>query len=183
LSYVGEFGWELYTSAEYGLRLWSVLWEAGKPLDAIAGGRGAFDGLRLEKGYRSWGKDMTTEDNPYEAGLGFTVKLQKGDFVGRPKLEELADTPPSRRLSCLTLDEPLDVVMGKEPVYAGSEVLGWVTSAAYGYAVGRCIAYAYLPAERATEGTGVEIEYFGERLPATVRAEPLWDPKMERMKV
>ena len=180
---MGELGWELYTSAEYGVRLWSVLWEAGEPLDAIAGGRGAFDGLRLEKGYRSWGKDMTTEDNPYEAGLGFTVKLQKGDFVGRAKLEELADIPPSRRLSCLTLDEPLDVVMGKEPVYAGSEVLGWVTSAAYGYTVGRCIAYAYLPAEQATEGTEVEIEYFGERLPATVRAEPLWDPKMERMKV
>jgi dimethylglycine oxidase len=183
LSYVGELGWELYTSAEYGLRLWSVLWEAGEPLDAIAGGRGAFDGLRLEKGYRAWGKDMTTEDNPYEAGLGFTVKLKKRDFIGRAKLEELADTPPSRRLSCLTLDEPLDVVMGKEPVYGGSEVLGWVTSAAYGYAIGCCIAYAYLPAEQATEGTSVEIEYFGERLPATVRAEPLWDPKMERMKV
>ncbi|CAN5581105.1 FAD-dependent oxidoreductase [soil metagenome] len=182
LSYVGELGWELYTSAEYGLRLWDLLWESGGSLGIVAGGRGAFDGLRLEKGYRSWGKDMTTEDDPYEAGLGFTVKLDKEDFIGRTKLEELSTSPPRRRLSCLTLDEPRDVVMGKEPVYAGDDVVGWVTSAAYGHSVGHCIAYSYLPAELSAEGTSVEIEYFGKRLAATVRTEPLWDPKMERMR-
>src|SRR3712207_3433539 len=73
LSYVGELGWELYTTADLGLRLWDLLWEAGQPLGVIAGGRGGFSGLRLEKGYRMWGKDMTNEHDPYEAGLGFAV--------------------------------------------------------------------------------------------------------------
>lgn len=184
LSYVGELGWELYTSAEYGLRLWDLLWEAGKPLGIMAGGRGAFEGLRLEKGYRAWGKDMTTEDNPYEAGLGFTVKLDKGDFIGRSALVELGGASQvARKLTCLTLDDPAAIVMGKEPVYAADDgAVGWVTSAAYGYTVGRCISYAYLPAEACNVGTRMEIEYFGKRLAATVAAEPLWDPQMERMR-
>src|SRR5215218_4494322 len=75
LSYVGEVGWEIYTTADLGLRLWDHLWKAGQPFGMIAGGRGAFNGLRLEKGYRMWGADMTTEHDPYEAGLGFAVKL------------------------------------------------------------------------------------------------------------
>jgi glycine cleavage system aminomethyltransferase T/glycine/D-amino acid oxidase-like deaminating enzyme len=183
LSYVGELGWEIYCSAEHGLRLWDLLWDSGRDLGVVAAGRGAFEGLRLEKGYRAWGKDMTTEDNPYEAGLEFTVKLDKGPFIGRPALERLG--PPQdakRRLSCLTLDEPSAVVMGKEPVYAGGSPVGWVTSASYGHSVGRCIAYSYLPVEVAAPGTAVEVEYFGDRLAATVSTEPLWDPKMERMR-
>ncbi|HEU5483843.1 MAG TPA: FAD-dependent oxidoreductase, partial [Microlunatus sp.] len=83
LSYVGELGWEIYTSADQGLRLWDVLWAAGQDLGVIAAGRAAFNSLRLEKGYRAWGHDMTTEHNPYEAGLGFAVRPQKGEFVGR----------------------------------------------------------------------------------------------------
>jgi glycine cleavage system aminomethyltransferase T len=183
LSYVGELGWELYASADLGLRLWDLLWVAGRPLGAIAGGRGAFDSLRLEKGYRAWGKDMSTEDDPYQVGLGFAVKLDKQGFVGRDALLERgrADVP-NRRLSCLTLDEPGRVVMGKEPVYHDGEVVGFVTSAAYGYSVGCGIAYAHLPAVLGEPGTSVAIEYFGERLPATVATEPLWDPKMERLR-
>jgi glycine cleavage system aminomethyltransferase T len=182
LSYVGELGWELYCSAEYGLRLWDLLWGAGEPLGVIAGGRGAFEGLRLEKGYRAWGKDMTTEDDPYEAGLAWTTTLDKGEFIGRGALARLGERPPARRLSPLLLDDPGAVVMGKEPVYADGEVVGWVTSAAYGHCLGRCIAYAYLPAELAEEGTPLAIEYFGERRPATAATEPLWDPRMERMR-
>ena len=83
LSYVGELGWEIYTSADLGLRLWDVLWAAGQDLGVIAAGRAAFNSLRLEKGYRAWGHDMTTEHNPYEAGLGFAVRPDKGEFVGR----------------------------------------------------------------------------------------------------
>ena len=86
LSYVGELGWELYTSADLGLRLWDVLLAAGSDHGIIAAGRAAFNSLRLEKGYRSWGHDMTTEHNPYEAGLGFAVRPDKGDFVGRAAL-------------------------------------------------------------------------------------------------
>ncbi|WP_235882617.1 GcvT family protein [Streptomyces apricus] len=82
LSYVGELGWELYTSADLGLRLWDTLWEAGREHGVIAAGRSAFNSLRLEKGYRAWGVDMTDEHDPYEAGVGFAVRLDKGDFVG-----------------------------------------------------------------------------------------------------
>ncbi len=181
VSYVGELGWELYTTAEYGLRLWDLLWEAGQPLGVIAGGRGGFDALRLEKGYRSWGKDMWAEHDPYEAGLGFTVKMGKGDFLGREALQRKGDRP-ARRLSCLTLDDPRQVVMGKEPVFAAGQPVGFVTSAAHGYSVGRSIAYAWLPADLAEPGTAVEVEYFGQRYPATVTAEPLFDPTMSRMR-
>ena len=86
VSYVGELGWELYTTADMGLKLWDTLWAAGREHGLIAAGRSAFGSLRLEKGYRSWGVDMTTEHDPYEAGLGFAVRMDKGDFVGREAL-------------------------------------------------------------------------------------------------
>ncbi|MDH6125487.1 FAD-dependent oxidoreductase [Kitasatospora sp. GP82] len=178
VSYVGELGWELYTSADNGLRLWDMLWEEGRTLGAVAAGRSAFNSLRLEKGYRAWGTDLTTEHNPYEAGLGFAVRLDKGPFIGRDALLAAAGSEPLRRLSCLVLDDPHAVVMGREPVYAAGSPAGYVTSAAYGYTVGKSIAYAWLPARATVPGNRVEIEYFGERLPATVSAEPLFDPRM-----
>ncbi|MEV6654627.1 FAD-dependent oxidoreductase [Streptomyces sp. NPDC051219] len=179
LSYVGELGWELYTSADLGARLWDTLWEAGRELGAIAAGRSAFNSLRLEKGYRAWGQDMTAEDSPYEAGLGFAVRTDKGEFTGRAALER---RPVARRLVSLTLDDPAAVVLGKEPVYAGGEPVGHVTSAGYGYSVGRCVAYAWLPVPAAAPGTAVHVEYFGEKVPATVAAEPLFDPEMSRIR-
>ena len=182
VSYVGELGWEIYTSSDLGLRLWNLLWNAGGEHGVIAGGRGAFNGLRLEKGYRAWGGDMTTEHDPYEAGLGFAVKLDKGDFVGREALEKRKEEGPRRKLACLTLDDPEVVVMGSEPVFANGEAVGYVTSAAYGYSIGQSIAYAWVPPELAEEGTKLEIEYFAERHPATVAEEPLFDPEMRRMR-
>jgi dimethylglycine oxidase len=181
LSYVGELGWELYAAADLGQRLWDLLWRAGQPHGVIAGGRGAFNGLRMEKGYRMWGMDMWSEHDPYEAGLGFAVKLDKGDFVGRAALERRRDAGPSRRLACLTVDDGT-VLMGKEPVWAGGRVVGFVTSAAYGHAVQRSIAYAWLPAELASQGTPVEIEYFAARHPATVAPDPIFDASMRRMR-
>ena len=181
LSYVGELGWELYTSAEFGLRLWDLLWEAGRPHDMIAGGRGAFTGLRLEKGYRAWGQDMWSEHDPYEAGLGFTVKLDKGDFIGRDALRRRREEGMSRRLCCLTVDDGTFLV-GKEPVYSGGARVGFVTSAAYGYSVGQSIAYAWLPEGLAKQGAPVEIEYFAQRHPATVSEDPLFDRDMTRMR-
>ncbi|SNS70207.1 Glycine cleavage system T protein (aminomethyltransferase) [Asanoa hainanensis] len=177
LSYVGELGYELYTTADLGLKLWDTLWAAGQELGIVAGGRGAFASLRLEKGYRLFGTDLTYEHDPYEAGLDFAVKLDKGDFLGRSALA--SRTNLARRLTCLTLAE---VVMGKEPVYAGDECVGHVTSAAYGYTVGTGIAYAWLPASLATPGQTVHIGYFDRRVPATVAAEPLFDPRMERLR-
>lgn len=181
LSYVGELGWELYTSAEYGLSLWDSLWKAGQKHGIIAGGRVAFNSLRLEKGFRSWGTDMTTEHDPYEAGLGFAVKADKEDYVGQLALEERASGTPARRLACLTVDDGKSVCLGREPVFYEGKVVGYVTSAAFGYTVGRAIAYAYLPSNIG-EGQSVEIEYFSRRIRATVRPEPLYDPKMTRLR-
>ncbi|MEU5777544.1 FAD-dependent oxidoreductase [Streptomyces venezuelae] len=178
LSYVGELGWELYTTADLGLRLWDTLWEAGQTHGVIAAGRSAFNSLRLEKGYRAWGHDMTTEHNPYEAGVGFAVRMNKGDFVGRSALEGLER--PIRKLTALLLDDPAAVVLGKEPVYVDGVPSGYVTSASYGYTLGRCVAYAWLPLLET--GTGVHVEYFGEKVPATVAEEPLFDPEMTRIR-
>ena len=181
LSYVGELGWEIYTSADLGLRLWDVLWAAGQDLAVIAAGRAAFNSLRLEKGYRAWGHDMTTEHNPYEAGLGFAVRPAKGEFVGRSAIAGMTADTVSRRLSCLTVDDGESVVLGHEPVFLDGQPAGYVTSAAFGHTIGRPIAYAWLPAS-ATPGTSVEIEYFGRRIPATVATEPLVDPDMARIR-
>ncbi len=177
LSYVGELGWELYTTADRGLALWDLLWGAGQQHGVVAAGRSAFNSLRLEKGYRLWGTDMTAEHTPYEAGLGFAVKPAKGDFVGRAALEGRAVT---RSLTCLVLDDPAAVVLGKEPVHVDGQCQGHVTSAAFGYTVGRTVAYAWLPVVEV--GTAVEVEYFGTRYPATVAAEPLYDPSMAKIR-
>ncbi|GGO14944.1 sarcosine dehydrogenase [Microbispora rosea subsp. aerata] len=181
LSYIGELGWELYTTADLGAKLWDTLWEAGQRYGVIAGGRGAFSSLRLEKGYRSFGADMTYEHDPYEAGLGFAVKLDKGDFIGREALLRRKENV-RRRLTCLTIDDPAQVVMGKEPVYDGATAVGYVTSAAFGYTIGKGIAYAWLPAELATPGRALEIGYFDRRVAAVVAEEPLFDPAMERLR-
>ena len=101
VTYVGELGWELYCATEYGGALWDAIWEAGREHGLVAGGYKAIDSLRLEKGYRVWGADITPEDTPYEAGLGFAVKPDKGDFVGRDALSGKPE--PERRLRCLTL--------------------------------------------------------------------------------
>ncbi|WP_393085725.1 FAD-dependent oxidoreductase [Streptomyces sp. LN704] len=180
LSYVGELGWELYTTADLGLRLWDTLWEAGQPHGVVAAGRSAFNSLRLEKGYRAWGTDMTDEHNPFEAGVGFAVRMDKDGFVGQEALQGLAAAEPARRLTPLLLDDPASVVLGKEPVHVDGAPAGYVTSASYGYTLGRCVAYAWLPALPA--GTGVHIEYFGEKIPATVADEPLFDPGMTRIR-
>ena len=179
LSYVGELGWELYTPAEFGRRLWDAIWAAGQPHGLIAAGRRAFESLRLEKGYRLWGTDMTREDSPAEAGIGFAVRPGARDFVGRIAV---AGLPVTRLLTCLTLDDPRRVVLGSEPVYQDAEVVGYVTSAEQGYTTGVSIAYAWLPPELAEPGVQVEIEYFGERLAATVTAEPVFDPEGKRVR-
>jgi glycine cleavage system aminomethyltransferase T/glycine/D-amino acid oxidase-like deaminating enzyme len=182
ISYAGELGWELYGPFAMGARAWELLWEAGWDRGLVAAGLGAFDTLRLEKGYRLWGQDIDTEHDPFEAGLGFAVKMDKGPFQGRGALQRALERGLSRKLTCTTLDDPRHVVMGKEPIRAGGRVVGYVTSAGYGYSVGRCVAYGYLPVELVVPGTKVEIEYFDERLPATVAEDPLWDPKGERLK-
>ncbi|MEM8504927.1 MAG: FAD-dependent oxidoreductase [Cyanobacteria bacterium P01_D01_bin.1] len=168
VSYVGEEGWEIYAPTESGLKLWDTLWAAGQTHGIIAAGMGAFETLRLEKGFLFWGHDIHTEYDPYEAELGFAVKLDKGDFIGKEALLQRKEYA-SRKLCFLTLDDSSAVVMGKEPVVAeNGKVLGYATSAGYGYSLGKCVVYAYLPLGFATPGMAVTIEYFGQALAATV---------------
>ena len=181
LSYVGELGWEIYTTADRGQALWDILWKAGQDHGVIAAGRTAFNSLRLEKGYRSWGADMTTEHDPYEAGVGFAVKKGKEGYVGCAALEGRSEKTATKRLRCLTVDDGCSVVLGKEPVFHNGEAKGYITSAAFGYTVRKPVAYAYLPSALA-EGDAVEIEYFGKRIAATVTQEPLYDPDMSRLR-
>jgi glycine cleavage system T protein len=183
VTYVGELGWELYCPTEFGLRLWDTLWEAGAPFGMVAGGYKAIDSMRLEKGYRAWGADMTPDETPDQAGLGFAVKLEKGaDFIGLSSLVEARSRPMSSTLACLVLDEPRSVALGEEPVRVGGRVSGRVTSGGYGYTVGSSIAYAYLPPDDAAAGTKVEVEIFGRWVPGVVSEEPLFDPKGERIR-
>jgi glycine cleavage system aminomethyltransferase T/glycine/D-amino acid oxidase-like deaminating enzyme len=177
VTYVGELGWELYCPMEFGAALWRTLWEAGRPHGLVAGGYRAIDSLRLEKGYRVWGGDITPDDTPYEGGVGFCVRADK-DFLGRDAL----DAAPARRLCCIVLADPRSVALANEPVRVGGGIAGRVTSGGYGYTVERSIAYAYLPAEHASAGTEVAVEIFGEWVDGEVVREPLWDPEGSRVR-
>jgi glycine cleavage system aminomethyltransferase T/glycine/D-amino acid oxidase-like deaminating enzyme len=183
VTFVGELGWELYCPTEYGAGLWRTLWQAGREHGLLAGGYRAIDSLRLEKGYRVWAADITPDETPYEAGLGFCVK-QDAAFLGSTALGVGADArppPAQRRLRCLVLEDPRSVALGNEPVRVGGEVVGRVTSGGYGYTVERSIAYAYVPA--AVElGTPVEVDIFGRWVAGEVAREPLVDPKGERVR-
>jgi 4-methylaminobutanoate oxidase (formaldehyde-forming) len=174
VTFVGEFGWELYAGAEYTLTLWDLLLESGIARPA---GYRAIDSMRLEKGYRVWGSDITPETTPDEAGLSFAVRGD-GDFLGRDAL--LAGTP-GRRLRCLVLADPSTACLGSEPVRVDGVPVGRVTSGGIGYRVGASIAYAYLPAE-VPVGTEVEVGVFGEWERATVTEEPLFDPTNSRVR-
>jgi len=175
VTYVGELGWELYCPSEYGATLWDSLCVDG----VTPGGYRAIDALRLEKGYRAWASDLTAETTPYEAGLGFAVKRDKGEFIGRDAL----DPEPAQRLVCLVLEDPRAIALGSEPVRdADGALVGRVTSGGYGYAVGASIALAYVPVSHAAPGTALAVDIFGEWVAAEVRAEPLYDPKGERVR-
>jgi 4-methylaminobutanoate oxidase (formaldehyde-forming) len=183
VTYVGELGWEFYCPMEYGLRLWDILWETGKPEGMVAGGYKAIDTLRLEKGYRYWSGEISPDYNPLEAGMSFAVKLDKAEFIGKEALVELKKTGLMRKLCCLTLTDNRTIALGKEPIRTkDGEVIGWVASGGYGYSVEKSIIFAYLPIEYANLGAEFEIEFFGEQVGAIVAQSPLWDPKGERIK-
>jgi glycine cleavage system T protein len=183
VTYVGELGWELYAPAEYGRALWRSLWDAGGDHGLVAGGYRAIDALRLEKGYRVWSSDITPEETPYEAGLGFAVKLDKGvAFIGREALVAAKAAGPRKRLRCLVLDDRRSVALGNEPVRVDGRIVGRVTSGGYGFAVERSIAYAYVPPDQAAIGTRGDVEVFGEWIGFEIAREPLWDPEGARIR-
>ena len=179
VTYVGELGWELHIPTEYAAHVYELLWAAGQDLGIANAGYRALESLRLEKGYRYWGGDITPDYNPFEAGLGFCVKLDGGDFLGREALVKAKAAGPARKLCCFTLERETSVHGGEAILHHG-RVLGVTTSGGFGYTVDRSIVYGYV----ATEDAGhhaYEIEVFGEAIAATRQARSLYDPKRERI--
>jgi glycine cleavage system aminomethyltransferase T/glycine/D-amino acid oxidase-like deaminating enzyme len=180
ITYVGELGYELYAPNAWAVQMWDRLMAAGQRHGIAPVGYRALESLRLEKGYRYFGTDLTASDTPYESGLGFCVALDKPDFIGREALATDAAQHPERRLRTLTIgaSEPL-TLYGGEAVRRETEVIGRLTSCAYGYTVGRMVALARLPAALGT-GTAVEVELFGDVVSARVEPDALYDPQGER---
>jgi glycine cleavage system aminomethyltransferase T len=130
-----------------------------------------------------WSGEISPNYTPYEAGLGFAIKLDKGDFIGRKALLGQKESGIKQKLCCLTLSDSRTVALGKEPIRTkDGKIIGWVASGGYGYSVGKSILYAYLPIEYSKTGTELEVEFFGEQVGAVVAQAPLWDPKGERIK-
>ena len=182
VTYVGELGWELYPPTEYAVALWDALMEAGTPHGMMPAGYRAIDSLRLEKGYRAWAADITPEDDPFEAGLGFAVRIGVPGFIGKEALERKRAEGPQRVLSCLVLDDARAMVLGNEPVFHDGAVVSRVTSGGIGYSVERSIAFAYLPPALAEPTTHLEVRVFDRIVGADVVRAPLWDPSNERIR-
>jgi len=204
VTYVGELGWEFYVALERAITVWDALMDAGRAFGIRPAGYKCLDSLRLEKGYRYWSADITPVENPYEAGLGFCVKLSKGDgstrspcnFVGREALLKIKSEGTQRRLCTVTIGpSPVAAgdeggggvgtwvgVYGGEAVYADGRLVGRLRSGGYGYTVGKTIGYVYLPLELAKTGTRLEVEVFGERIGAEVAADVLYDSKGVRVR-
>jgi len=183
VSYVGELGWELYAPSERAMMLWDALYEAGKEFGLEVGGYKVLDSLRLEKGYRYFTADVTPMENPYAAGLGFCVALDKGNFIGREALLKIKEKGLDHKLCTLVLDgEDYLPVYGGEAVYLDGEVVSRVRSGGYGYTLKRNIVYAYLPKALAKTGTRLMIDVFDAVHPAEVAANVLLDPKGEKLR-
>jgi glycine cleavage system T protein len=171
VTYVGELGWELYVQPEWAVQVWDRLMAAGRDAGIRAGGYRALDSLRMEKGYRYYGTDLTLLDNPYEAGLGFCVRLEKGDFNGRESLVAAREAGIKRRLRTLAVgDEEYVPIYGGEAVHHEGRVVGRVRSCAYGFTVKKNLAYSYLPVEL-RPGDQVQVEVFGDLVGAAVTAD------------
>jgi 4-methylaminobutanoate oxidase (formaldehyde-forming) len=184
VTYVGELGWELYIEPRWAVPVWDALMAAGQPHGIAVGGYKVLDSLRLEKGYRYFSADVTPLENPYEADLGFCVRLDKGDFIGREALLKVKAAGLTQKLCTLTIGgADYLTIYGGEAVHAGGRVLGRLRSGGYGYTVSKNIGYVYLPMTLATPGTQVEVEVFGQRILAEVAPDVLYDPKGARLRV
>jgi glycine cleavage system T protein len=189
ITYVGELGWEIYIPSELAVTVYDALVEAGHDLGLRHAGYHALDSLRMEKAYRSWGHDLTSEDTPLEAGLGFTVAFDKrGGFIGRDALLRQRDQPVRRRLLVFTLEDPEPLLFGDEPIYREGELVGRTSSAAYGHTVGRAAALGYVShttaIDRAFVETGRwELEIACDRFGARASFEAPYDPRGLRMRM
>ncbi len=188
ITYVGELGWELHVPVESMPAVYEALMAAGSGHGIANAGYRAIESLRLEKGYRAWGADIGPDHTPLEAGLGWAVKLkQNTPFLGREALAAQAAKPLTKRLACFTVADPAVTLLGRETIFRDGLQAGWLTSAGWGYTVGRSIGYGYL---RNAAGVSTdwlvsgryELEVASERVPAQIHLAPLYDPAMARIK-
>jgi len=188
VTYVGELGWELHIPVECAIAVYERLMEAGRPYGIANAGYRAIESLRLEKGYRAWGADIGPDHTPFEAGLGWAVKLARGiPFLGRDALLAQRSQPLKKRLACFTVDDPGVMLLGRETIYRNGERVGWLSSAGWGYTVGKNIGFGYV---RNADGVGdamlasgsYEIEVAAERMACKLHPAPLYDPRGERVK-
>ena len=188
ITYVGELGWELHVPLEQTGRVYDALMEAGRVHAIRPVGYRALESLRLEKAYRAWSSDITPNDNPFEAGLGWAVKMKANTpFLGRAALEEAAGRPLTKRLVGFTLEDERAVLVGRETILRNGEPVGYLTSGGYGYTVGRSIGYGYV-----RNASGVTDEFLSsgcyelvvasETFPAEIALAPLHDPQGTRVK-
>ena len=194
ITYVGELGWELYVPTEFMLGVYDELVNTGIRHGLVHAGYHALNSLRIEKAYRHWGHDITDEDTPWEAGLGFAVKLDKpGGFIGREALLRQQQSGVRKRLVQFKLKSPEPLLYHNEPIWQGNSIVGFVRSGMYAHSLGAAVGLGYvtLPqsaagsAEAARDAIGVdnyEIEVAGVRYPATASLRPMYDPKNERIK-
>jgi glycine cleavage system aminomethyltransferase T/glycine/D-amino acid oxidase-like deaminating enzyme len=189
LTYVGELGWELYTPVEFTVGVYESLMAAGRELGIANAGYYAIDSLRIEKGYRAWGRELSPDITPYEAGLGFAVALDKpGGFNGQAALARLKGQTPTRRLVSLVVDAPHTNLWGGELLLRDDAPVGFITSAAFGHTVGRPVALGVVsrtdgPADKAWIESGrYEIDLAGSRFPAAVSLKAPYDPASLRVK-
>ena len=188
VTYVGELGWELHVPIGATGEVFDALMAAGKPHDIRPVGYRALESLRLEKGYRAWGSDITPNDTPFEAGLGWAVKLRKDtDFLGRKALEKLGNAPMTKRLACFTVADRSVVLVGRETILRDGQPVGYLTSGGYGYTVGRNIGFGYVRNAGGVDdafltGGSYELVVATERVAAEIHLEPLHDPAAARVK-
>jgi glycine cleavage system T protein len=189
VTYVGELGWELHVPIGATGEVFDVLMEAGKPFGIRPVGYRSMESLRLEKGYRAWSSDITPNDTPFEAGLGWAVKLRKNtDFLGRRALEATTGEALKKRFVGFTVDDKDIVLVGRETILRNGEPVGYLTSGGYGYTVGKNIGYGYV---RNPDGVSDDFLASGdyelvvamERTPAKIWLQPMYDAKAERVKV
>ncbi len=189
ITYVGELGWELHVGVDYAVSVYEALMQAGQAHGIANAGYRAIESLRLEKGYRAWGSDLTPDHTPLEAGLGWAVKLGTDvDFLGREALVRQRTAPGTKRFAGFTVDDPDVVLIGRETIYRDGERVGWLTSAGYGHTVGCAIGYGYVRRvagiDREFLSAGrYELEVATQRVAAKIHLEPLYDAGMERIKM
>ena len=182
VNFVGELGWELHHPIEYQNQIFDALVEAGAEFGLGMCGMRAMESLRIEKSYRMWGLDLTTEYSAFEAGLDRFVQLNKGDFVGRDALlDQQREGVPQRFVTLVVEVDDADP-LGNEPIYLDDRMVGRATSGVYGHTVANSLALAYLQPDVAEHGTALEIVILGERFPATVVPHSPYDPENQSLR-